>query len=68
MASLSDDKHRFHCKKPRVYVADGRLKEMLERGPPNLFLAYRPSPWLLNSHLMTVAGVAGGHIPPSVGL
>ena len=54
-----------YCKKPRLYVADGRLKEMLERGVPNLFLPYRPSPWLLNSHLMTVAG---GRISPSVRL
>lgn len=39
-----------------MYVADGDLKEQLEDSVPNLFSPYRPSPWLLNSHLMTVAG------------
>jgi len=44
------------CKKPRLYVDGGHLKEMLLKGVPNLFTPYRPSPWLINSHLMTIAG------------
>ncbi|GMH39559.1 hypothetical protein BSKO_07457 [Bryopsis sp. KO-2023] len=53
------------CCPPRVFVSEGRLKELLKTGVPNLWKPYRPTPWLVFSHLQTVAGVIrriGGNV------
>lgn len=44
------------CKAPKVYACEGVLKELLKDGVYNLWRPFHPTPWLVLSHLQTVAG------------
>lgn len=44
------------CKAPKLYACEGVLKELLKDGVSNLWKPYHPTPWLVFSHLQTVAG------------
>lgn len=44
------------CKKPKVFVSEGPFKELLRKDVKNLWKPYRPTPWLVFSHLQTMGG------------